>query len=185
MQFLKKASYKDIIGNSNESQFHYYEDITEKYKEFELFLTEEDLNELLDDNNKSLKQLKEVLLRNGAVIKAIHCPESTKRTCNEEESEISSNYLSLCEVFKYEESKEIFKKVLKLANDICEEQSENLNIEVESEEEENDNDDEIDKKGNKRKKIIVILHEGCEKGCDGRNAEEEIDCDIKAENIAE
>ena len=57
MQFLKKASYRDILGRGKESQFHYYEDITAKYKEFELFLTVKDLEELLDNSNNSLKDL--------------------------------------------------------------------------------------------------------------------------------
>lgn len=179
MQFLKKASYRDILGRGKESQFHYYEDITAKYKEFELFLTVKDLEELLDNSNNSLKDLNQILKKNGAVIKAIHCPESKMRTCNEGETEISSNYLSLCEVLKDEESNEIFKKVLELADRICNEQSANNN--TEDDEEYDINETNI----NNKKQIIVILHEGCEKGCNGSNVAEEIDCNISVENIIE
>ena len=70
MRFLKKASYKDIIGKTGESQFHYYGELAEKYKEFELFLTEKDLDELLD--KKDFDQLDRILRKNGAVITAIH-----------------------------------------------------------------------------------------------------------------
>ncbi len=184
MRFLKKANYRDIIGNVDGSQFHYYEDLTAKYKEFELFINEIDLKDLLDDKEECLTKLLRVLKKNGAVISAVHCPESKFKTCNESESELSENYLSLCEVLQDSESKEILKKVLKLADKISQEQSENENqeyenIDVDEEEESNRNT------SNKTKKqIIVILHEGCEKGCIDSNLEDKIGCNLNTNDIA-
>ena len=46
MRFLKKVSYKDIIGKKDGNQFHYYDNVADKYKEFELYLTQNDLDDL-------------------------------------------------------------------------------------------------------------------------------------------
>ena len=119
MRFLKKANYRDIIGNVDGSQFHYYEDLTAKYKEFELFINEIDLKDLLDDKEECLTKLLRVLKKNGSVISAVHCPESKFKTCNESESELSENYLSLCEVLQDSESKEILnveRQIIALTN---------------------------------------------------------------------
>lgn len=182
MQFLKKVSYIDILGKDNVNQFHYYEDITAKYKEFELFLTEEHLEELLPpDESPSFKKMVQILKNNGAVIKAIHCPESTKRTCNEKDGELSGNYLSLCEVINDEDSGEMLKKVLVLANKICEEQSQNNNAENEPEDDEEDSTYRIGKENEDQ--VIVILHEGCEKGCSISNSIEKDDCNFSDEKV--
>lgn len=110
MRYLKKASYEDIIGNAVENQFHSYENLLKKYKEFELFLTKEHLDVLFKNKDNKLDCLIEKLKDNGAVIAAIHCSESKFKTCNESGNEISSNYLSLCEVIQDDESKETLKK---------------------------------------------------------------------------
>lgn len=164
MRFLKKASYKDIVGEIEGSQFHYYEDISSKYKEFELYLTQADLDDLSNNKEKCIEKLIEKLKKDGAVIAAIHCPESHFKTCNEGDKEISGNYLSLCEIISNNESKDIFKNVLKLADDICIKQYEKDVQEVEVDEEDDDGDN-GGKKKNVDKQIIVVIHEGCEKGC--------------------
>lgn len=161
MRFLKKASYRDIIGEREEKHFHYYDDISSKYKEFELFLTNEDLYELLNDNNNEKSKffkLIDRLKKNDAVISAIHCPESIIKTCNEKDEELSENYLSLCEILHYDECKKIFKDLLILANKICMKQYENIK-------QFGDNVDEY------YKNIIVVIHEGCEKGCINKDTE--------------
>ena len=178
MRFIKKASYKDIIGDVGESQFHFYENLSTKYKEFELFLTEKDLNELL--NERKFEHLMWTLKKNGAVITAIHCPESKFRTCNESDSIISSNYLSLCEVMRDSNSQEVLKKLLQLADKIYQVQYDD-NMQVDYGE-----DEEIEN-GRKKKNnnhMIVILHEGCERGCINRTTFEEMECDIDDEKIA-
>lgn len=179
MKFLKKASYNDIVGNKYESKFYYCEELSEQYKEFELFLTKKHLYELLDIKS-NLQNLNKILKKNGAVIAAIHCPESNTKTCNERASEISSNYLSLCEVLRSEESQKIFKNVLRLADKICHCQQETQNdADIYYDQNETDTYKPNDKH------IIVILHEGCEKGCIDNNLMEEINCNISAENVAD
>lgn len=177
MRFLKKASYKDIIGKTGESQFHYYGELAEKCKEFELFLTEKDLDELLD--KKDFDQLDRILRKNGAVITAIHCPESKFRTCNEGLTELSSNYLSLCEVIRDSDSQEIFKKLLMLADQLYQAQYKD-NMQVDHEDGEYEN-----YQTKKNNNIIVIIHEGCEKGCINANRSEELKCDLDATKIAD
>ena len=90
MRFLKKVSYKDIIREKDRNQFHYYENVADKYKEFELYLTQADLglkkadldstqadldstqaNSLIQ--KETLEELTTSLINHGAVIKAIHC----------------------------------------------------------------------------------------------------------------
>ena len=71
MRFLKKASYQDIIGKTVEHRFHYYENLSSKYKEFELFLNMSDLKKLLDDDSE-FNKLIDILKKNGAVISAIY-----------------------------------------------------------------------------------------------------------------
>lgn len=181
MRFLKKVSYKDIIREKDRNQFHYYENVADKYKEFELYLTQADLglkkadldstqadldstqaNSLIQ--KETLEELTTSLINHGAVIKAIHCPESWSITCNEKDGEKSSNYLSLCEVINdTENSRELFKNVLKIADIICRRQYQENNQISENE----DEMDESDSTSNDRddKQIIVILHEGCKIGC--------------------
>lgn len=164
MGYLRKASYQDIIGCNKKNQFNYYDNITTRYKEFELYLTQDDLEILTNDNcdNEELKKLIEILNNDSAVISAIHCPESCFRTCNEKETEMSSNYLSLCEIISDNDSLGIFKKLIRLADNICKRQNNNTITTG------NDDDDEevistVEKDNNKQ--IIVIIHEGCERGC--------------------
>lgn len=145
MGFLKKVSYKDIIGEIKGINFRYYEDITSRYKDFELFLMEKDLEDLLKDDEDCFSKLIDILRKDGAVISAIHCPESKFTTCNDGNGGVSENYLSLCEVMRDGDSKSLFRNVLILADKICKEQF--------------DNEEKL------QKEIIVVLHEGCEKGC--------------------
>lgn len=164
MRFLKKASYKDILGKTRENQMSFVEDITDRYSEYELYLSKDDLDELLpeknNENNKekepsdALGELIEKLRKKGEAISAIHCPESLYQTyneCNEEDK--STNYLSLCECIRNEDSKKILKRVIKLAIQIN--QGQYLRKNSKGEEEDN----------SKEKDIIVIIHEGCEIGC--------------------
>lgn len=177
MRFLKKVSYKDIIGKKDGNQFHYYDNVADKYKEFELYLTQNDLDDLLQHEN-TLNMLTTNLKDHGAVIKAIHCPESWSITCNEKDGEKSSNYLSLCEVINdTENSRELFKNVLKIADMICQGQYQENNQISENE----DEMDESDSISNDRddKQIIVILHEGCKIGC---IRDDNGDCNEKKDN---
>lgn len=195
MRFLKKVSYKDIIREKDRNQFHYYENVADKYKEFELYLTQADLglkkadldstqadldstqaNSLIQ--KETLEELTTSLINHGAVIKAIHCPESWSITCNEKDGEKSSNYLSLCEVINdTENSRELFKNVLKIADIICRRQYQENNQISENE----DEMDESDSTSNDRddKQIIVILHEGCKIGC---IRDDNGDCNEKKDN---
>lgn len=178
MRFLKKVSYKDIIREKDRNQFHYYENVADKYKEFELYLTRADLNFILTDLNSKQGKLIPSLKNHGAVIKAIHCPESWFITCNEKNGEKSSNYLSLCEVINNtEKSRDLFKNVLKIADIICQGQYQENNQIYENE----DEMDESDSTPNDRddKQIIVILHEGCEFGC---IKDDNVDCNKKKDN---
>lgn len=164
MRFLKKASYKDILGKTRENQMSFVEDITDRYSEYELYLSKDDLDELLPENNNennkekgtsdALGELIEKLRKKGEAISAIHCPESLYQTyneCNEEDK--STNYLSLCECIRGEDSKKILKRVIKLAIQIN--QGQYLRKDSKGEEEDK----------SKGKDIIVIIHEGCEIGC--------------------
>ena len=139
--------------------------------------TEKDLDELLD--KKDFDQLYRILRKNGAVITAIHCPESKFRTCNEGLTELSSNYLSLCEVIRDSDSQEIFKKLLMLADQLYQAQYKD-NMQVDHEDGEYEN-----YQTKKNNNIIVIIHEGCEKGCINANRSEELKCDLDATKIAD
>lgn len=155
MRFLKKASYQDILGITEKDQGEFIEDITDRYCEYELYLSQKDLKELLPEENESteiqsekenqiLNQLTSKLKEKGEAISAIHCPESLFKTYNERNSEEkSTNYLSLCECIRDPESQEILEKVIQLAIKINQGQYES----------------------SKGKDIIIILHEGCEIGC--------------------
>lgn len=155
MRFLKKASYQDILGKSKENQGEFIEDITDRYCEYELYLSQNDLKELLPEENESteiqsekenqiLNQLTSKLKEKGEAISAIHCPESLFKTYNERNGEEkSTNYLSLCECIRDQQSQGILKKVIQLAIKINQGQYES----------------------SKGKDIIIILHEGCEIGC--------------------
>ena len=164
MRFLKKASYKDILGKTRENQMSFIEDITDRYSEYELYLSKDDLDELLpeknNENNKekepsdALLELIEKLRKKGEAISAIHCPESLYKTYNECNGEDkSTNYLSLCECIRDDASKKILERVIKLAIQIN--QGQYLRKNSKGEEEDN----------SKEKDIIVIIHEGCEIGC--------------------
>lgn len=164
MRFLKKASYKDILGKTRENQMSFIEDITDRYSEYELYLSQDDLDELLpeenNENNKekepsdALLELIEKLRKKGEAISAIHCPESLYKTYNEcNEKDKSTNYLSLCECIRNEDSKKILKRVIKLAIQINQGQYLRKNSKGEEEDK------------SEGKNIIVIIHEGCEIGC--------------------
>lgn len=160
MRFLKKASYHDIVGNNKKNLFHYYDNLPVKYKEFELYLTQSDLKDLSAE--EKLKELADSLKKNGAVITAIHCPESMVRTCNEKENDKSSNYLSLCEVIDREESRKLFKDLLVIADKICQGQYRD-DAPISDNEEYEETDSTLNKE--KSRRITVVLHEGCEIGC--------------------
>ncbi len=188
MKFLKKASFKDICGLTGKSQFHYYEDVSARYKEFELYLTREDLKSLLDDTELSSmeegcwKKMTEVLRKNGAEITAIHCPESLFITRNEKEGEMSGNYLSLCEVMRDEDSMKVFIQVINLADKISKEQSQGIDQEYTEEV-----DEEEQQKPQKAKgEIIIVLHEGCEVGCRNNRGNNELYCgNLEAGKVSE
>lgn len=180
MRFLKKASYRDIIGEKREYQFHYYENLSSKYKEFELFLNASDLKDLLD-NEADFNDLIKILKKNGAVISAIHCPESRFKTCNEGEGELSGNYLSLCEVVRDDDSKKILKDVISLADKLCTKQNEK---EKQYDDAIEDDENSIENKKNINNSIVVILHEGCEKGCVSYDCIKDINCNTTEEQIA-
>ncbi len=177
MRFLKKASYQDITGEKKEHPFHYYEPLSAKYKEFELFLSECDMDELLNKQGTSFRELIKALKKNGAAVSAIHCPRSRFKTCNEGENELSGNYLSLCEVIRDDNSKDIFKNVLLLADKICVEQAEKEELYNGVYED----DASIPQYINES--ITVVLHEGCYVGCinggDGYARDDSCNADTK------
>lgn len=167
MHFLKKASIEDILQQSGqEKQFRTEIDITSHYKEFELYLSHDMLARQCDNNKEYykkefykkekeyLKKIEELakelqtsLIKNNAVISAIHVPESLfKTSCDKARGkEFSSNYLSLCEAIWDNESYEVLEFCIRLAARINKGQY-------------------LDDRDNKNP-IIVILHAGCMKGC--------------------
>ena len=98
------------VGNP----IHYLDENTSKYKELELVYTIQRLEKLISDE-KLVNKLINKLKNEGAVISAIHHPESVFNTCNEWCGEPSGNYLSICEVILDKKSK-IFLHLLALSN---------------------------------------------------------------------
>ncbi len=105
MRFLKKASSKQLPG------------LVKYYKQFELFLSRDDLKQLSTD-------FIPVLQRNESVIEAIHCPSSIYLTDCDQVS--STNFLSFCELLQNESEFLLFKKICQFANECAEVQGNQL-----------------------------------------------------------
>ncbi|RHP47216.1 hypothetical protein [Clostridium sp. AF32-12BH] len=76
MRFLKKVSYQDIIRETDESPFYYYRDISNRLKELELCLTEDDLSTIKKNEESCLNTLSNKLEKSQTVIAAIYCSKS-------------------------------------------------------------------------------------------------------------
>lgn len=180
MRFLKKASLEDILGGNGES-------VTIKYKEIELFTTQKDINEFISSNDDLVDNIVSKLHENNAIISAVHCPESRFKTSNDDKDSISTNYLSVCEVINDEVSKDLLVKIIKFSNKIHEKQwiindlkkVEEIDNEVDNEEQE------ISNTKVKHKKIKLIIHSGCERGCRNLTEESNIVCNRSTEKLKE
>ncbi|OSA99128.1 UNVERIFIED_ORG: hypothetical protein B2H98_02495 [Clostridium botulinum] len=147
MRFLKKMSIEDILNIKNKQLEH--------YKEIELFTNSDDFK-----NGEIDTRVEEIINRLDkykARITAVHSPESRLKTICDDEKFKSSNYLSLCEVLFDKESFELFKKVLDFIEKIQSKQLKKNQIQRHEEHECNEN--------SKEKKIILIMHVGCQIGC--------------------
>lgn len=167
MRLLKKASINDIISNK----------ITTHYKEIELFTTWEDIKTYIEDDKLNL--LINELNKNKAIISAIHCPKSFNKTSSDIHSNYSTNYLSICEVIKDKASLDGFKEIIEFSEKIYRRQ---WNI-CETNESVNDVDDEnINSSQANHDKIILIIHSGCENGCQDNYKNIMNDCNIPQQN---
>lgn len=143
MSLLKKASISDIIGE--EASREGYETgwrLVEHYKEFELFLSADDLAE--EEMRVRTEKLKAQLDRHNARIRAIHCPPSRFLTSCDDKGGVSTNYLSLREALNDGESFSMLTKLLIFAEAF----------------------------GTDKEPVIVILHAGSIKGCGSSIPEE-------------
>lgn len=160
MRLLKKASYRDIIDEHNSGRMN-KSAVLAHYKEFELYLSQKDLENLLaeDENGKNgeCQKLIKSLRESKAVITAIHCPESRFVTINDKKA--STNYVSFCEILNDKESKDCFFRCIELADKINREQYED-----------------------KKHAMIVVIHDGCRIGCQGK---EEGKCERAEQNQIE
>lgn len=174
MRLLKKASIHDILKEG-------IENVTLYYKEIELYITWNDINEL--DNDK-LEKLIEQLNKNNAIISAIHCPESLYKTSNDEFNSTSSNYLSICEAIKDEVSQEKLKKIMDFSKNIyCSQWRTDKDI-INVDQADFDNEDIINEKA-KHDKILLIVHSGCEIGCQKCNEDKASYCNIPKDIVNE
>lgn len=156
MRFIKKGS------------FHNIKELSDVYKEFELYTDRGDFTNKATEN---LEILKEVYEKNGAIVKAIHCPSSKYKTSLDKESELSTNYMSWCEILENEEESKLFISICEFAKSIVNIYNNNNNSLLEKENEIEDEENEIEDEENESIKeesnfnIIVILHTGCAIGC--------------------
>lgn len=122
MYFLKKSTVADIVKpHMSEDIFYSGINILEHYKEYEIFLTANDLERFFFNGKLSdeCKKLKAKLELHKASIKAIHSPASLFMTSSDENTGSSTNYLSLDEVLcgssRQKESLELLKNTILLA----------------------------------------------------------------------
>ena len=129
MYFLKKSSIADLLKEPiPEDIFYSGINVLDHYKEYELFLTKNSLEELFSHGelNDKADKLKSKLDYHKASIKAIHSPESLFLTSADKNGGSSTNYLSLDEVLCgscREESLELLKKMIYLAEAFSSEES--------------------------------------------------------------
>ena len=146
MYFLTKASIESISENPVvECSDGIKINLLKRYKDYEIFLTKESLKDFYDNKENCLENIKNNLKLYDVSIKAIHCPASLFLTSSDENSYISTNYLSLDEVLcknpEQEESFEILKETIILA----------------------------DKISSKDNSVVVILHAGSINGCNSED----------------
>lgn len=122
MYFLKKSTVADIVKPPmSEDIFYSGINILEHYKEYEIFLTANDLERFFLNGKPSdeCKKLKAKLELHKASIKAIHCSASLFMTSSDKNADSSTNYLSLDEVLcgssRQKESLELLKNTILLA----------------------------------------------------------------------
>lgn len=143
MRFIKKAGFNNLLELSN------------KYNEFELYTTRLDFNK--KNIAKNLKIIK-TIYKKGAIITSIHVPYSKYKTSIDAENELSTNYMSWCEIIKDEEEKQFFLLICKFVQKIASIYNENNSKSLLH----------IEKKEGNKNKVIVIVHTGCVLGCDER-----------------
>ena len=161
MRFIKKASFDNLS------------ELSELYKEFEMHTNRDDFTQTKAIEN--LEIIKEIYEKNGAVVTAIHCPSSKYKTSLDKKVELSSNYMSWCEIIEDRDEYELFVSICKFTEEMAKiynitndksESLENNNTENEENEEDEENEENEGNQSLKDKaKIIVILHTGCVIGC--------------------
>lgn len=170
MRFIKKASLKNMS------------EVSESYKEIELYTTREDFssNEKIEENISVIKKNYD---ENKAVITSIHCPSSKWLTSMDKE--VSTNYMSLCEVIAADEEKVLFLKICDFAKSVSNIYNK-FNSKVSSNQLAKQQDDLVDNEDEDSNdaiqvKITLILHTGCLLGCFSNDKQEEspFDCPFK------
>lgn len=171
MRLLKKASIQDIMKEGRENA-------TVHYKEIELYTSWEDIESF---DEIKIENLAKKLNENNAIISAIHCPESLIPTSSDKNSERSTNYLSICEAIKYEDSREKLNQLIKFAESIYLKQWGIKKEKDDKEKIEENNEDKLnisEKVKNKYDKLLLIIHSGCEIGCQKNNENKNGKCEI-------
>lgn len=132
MRFIKKAGCDNL------------EELSDVYKEFELYTSRLDFNE--ENRKKNLEIIKKIYKENGALITVIHVPVSKYKTSIDGENRLSTNYMSWCEIVKDEDEKKLFLSICEFAQEI------------------------IKIYKDKENEIIIIVHTGCVIGCCEQNS---------------
>ena len=149
MRFIKKASINNII------------ELADVYKEIELHTTREDFT---DEN---LNKIKKIYDEKGAIITAIHCPYSKYKTKLDGEKELSTNYMSWCEILGDEKEEKLFLSICEFAEEVANIYNEQKNDSLLGKDNNDDSeeDDNQTKNNDNKTKIIIVLHTGCIIGC--------------------
>lgn len=159
MRFIKKSNYKDLLS------------LSKTYKEFELFLSGNDLN----DKETVLTEAKRAFDEHGAIITSIHCPESQYKTSL---GDSCVNYMSWGEVISTDLDRNRFFSVCELAEALAKYYGSKEIKDINISEEDDDHEDKeyAENEDNENNgcqtdapefdtKVIVIFHMGCQKGC--------------------
>ncbi|MEG2290541.1 MAG: hypothetical protein RSA29_15860 [Clostridium sp.] len=159
MRFIKKASFDNIM------------ELSQIYKDYELYTDRDDFSEI--SITKNLEIIKEAYVKNGAIVTAVHCPSSKYKTSLDIQGEVSTNYMSWCEILTEKEELELFVLICKFIEEVAKvyiSANDNSKVPKKNNEEDEENEENEENESLKEDtKIIVILHAGCIIGCDDTN----------------
>ena len=147
MRFIKKASINNII------------ELADVFKEIELHTTREDFT---DENLKkeNLDKIKKIYDEKGAIITAIHCPSSKYKTKLDDEKELSTNYMSWCEILGDKEEEKLFLSICEFAEEVANIYNEQNNDSSSKKDHNDDSKEDDNQTKNKENstKVIIVLH---------------------------